>query len=67
MRGSLEQGALIGWYLRDEHLVAALIVGQPAEVQDELNSLLRRQARVTDRCALADAEAAPAAAFATGG
>ena len=42
MRGSLEEGALIGWYLRDERLVAALIVGQTPEVQEELNDLLRR-------------------------
>ena len=49
MRGSLEEGALIGWYLRDERLVAALIVGQTPEVQEELNALLRARPRVVDR------------------
>ena len=34
MRGSLEEGALIGWYLRDERLVAALIVGQTPETAE---------------------------------
>lgn len=66
MRGSLEDGALIGWYLQDERLVAALIVGQTPEVQEELNGLLRRRARLTDRSALGDAEQPAGAAFANG-
>jgi 3-phenylpropionate/trans-cinnamate dioxygenase ferredoxin reductase component len=66
MRGSLEEGALIGWYLRDARLVAALIVGQSAEVQEELNGLLRSHARVTDRAGLTDADATPRTVFATG-
>jgi hypothetical protein len=36
-------------------------------VQEELNSLLRRQAHVADRAALADPTAAPGAAFEGGG
>jgi NADPH-dependent 2,4-dienoyl-CoA reductase/sulfur reductase-like enzyme len=67
MRGSLEQGALIGWYLRDERLAAALIVGQTPEVQAELNALLRARARLTDRAALTDPRAEPGAAFDSGG
>jgi 3-phenylpropionate/trans-cinnamate dioxygenase ferredoxin reductase component len=63
MRGSLEEGALIGWYLRDRRLAAALIVGQPPEAQEELNALLRGRARVADRDALADPAASPGAAF----
>ena len=63
MRGSLEDGALIGWYLRDERLVAALIVGQTPEVQEELNGLLRARARLADRAALTDPSAAPGEAF----
>jgi NTE family protein len=63
MRGSLEQGALIGWYLRDGRLAAALIVGQPPETQEELNGLLRGRARVADRDALSDPAASPGAAF----
>jgi 3-phenylpropionate/trans-cinnamate dioxygenase ferredoxin reductase component len=63
MRGSLEEGALIGWYLRDGRLAAALIVGQTPDVQNELNRLLRAQARVVDRAALVDAGSTPGAAF----
>ena len=63
MRGSLEEGALIGWYLREERLVAALIVGQTPEVQEELNDLLRARARLADRAALTDPSAAPGQAF----
>jgi NADPH-dependent 2,4-dienoyl-CoA reductase/sulfur reductase-like enzyme len=63
MRGSLEEGALIGWYLRDERLAAALIVGQPPEIQEELNGLLRGRARLADREALTTAGASPGAAF----
>ncbi len=65
MRGSLEEGALIGWYLREERLVAALIVGQAPEVQEELNDLLRARARLADRAALTDPAATPGAAFET--
>jgi NADPH-dependent 2,4-dienoyl-CoA reductase/sulfur reductase-like enzyme len=63
MRGSLEEGALIGWYLRAERLVAALIIGQTPEVQEELNGLLRARARLADRAALTDPAAAPGAPF----
>ena len=65
MRGSLEAGALLGWYLRDERLVAALIVGQPPEVQEELNGLLRGRARLADRAVLTDPPPTPGAAFDT--
>jgi 3-phenylpropionate/trans-cinnamate dioxygenase ferredoxin reductase subunit len=67
VRGALEEGALIGWYLRDERLVAALIVGQTPELQNELNALLRVQARVVDRAALIDPDTSPGSAFDTGG
>jgi hypothetical protein len=67
MRGSLEEGALIGWYLRGERLVAALIVGQAPEVQEELNALLRGRAHVADRVALADPGAEVGAAFESDG
>ncbi|HET6171824.1 MAG TPA: FAD/NAD(P)-binding oxidoreductase [Gaiellales bacterium] len=63
MRGSLEVGALIGWYLRDDRLAAALIVGQTPDVQNQLNALLRVQARLVDRNALTDPEASPGEAF----
>jgi 3-phenylpropionate/trans-cinnamate dioxygenase ferredoxin reductase subunit len=67
MRGALEEGALIGWYLRAGRLVAALIVGQTPQLQNELNALLRVQARVVDRAALTDPETSPGSAFDAGG
>jgi 3-phenylpropionate/trans-cinnamate dioxygenase ferredoxin reductase component len=63
VHGALEAGALIGYYLRDDRLVAALIIGQPPEVQEELNGLLRGRARLADRAALGDADQPPGAAF----
>ena len=67
MRGALEEGALIGWFLRAGRLVAALIVGQTPELQNELNALLRVQARVVDRAALTDPDTSPGSAFDAGG
>ncbi|HEY3612075.1 MAG TPA: FAD-dependent oxidoreductase [Gaiellales bacterium] len=65
VRGSLEDGSLIGWYLREQRLAAALIVGQAPEVQEQLNALLRARARVVDRDALTDPAAGAGAAFAS--
>ena len=65
MRGSLEAGALIGWYLSDDRLVAAIVVGQPPELQEEINALLRAHARVTDRIGLTDPSASPLEVFAS--
>ena len=67
MRGSLEAGSLVGWYLRDGRLVAALIVGQTPDFQNELNEVLRVQARLVDRAGLTDPEASPRSVFARGG
>jgi 3-phenylpropionate/trans-cinnamate dioxygenase ferredoxin reductase subunit len=67
MRGSLESGSVLGFYLRDDRLVGALIVGQPPDVQEELNGLLRGRARLADRVLLDDADTPPGAAFDLGG
>ena len=67
MRGSLEEGAVLGWYLREGRLVAALISGQTPEMQNELNALLRVRPRVVDRAALTDPDTSPGSAFDTGG
>ena len=63
VRGSLEEGSLIAWYLRSGRLAAALVVGQAPEAQEEINGLLRRGARAADRDALADPSASVGAAF----
>jgi NADPH-dependent 2,4-dienoyl-CoA reductase/sulfur reductase-like enzyme len=66
MRGSLESGSLIGWYLRDGRLAAALIIGQSPEVQEAINDLLRAGARVRDRAGLTDPEGDPRTVFGAG-
>ena len=66
MRGAFESGSLIGWYLRDGRLVAALIVGQPPETQEAINGLLRAGARVRDRAGLTDPEGDPRTVFGAG-
>lgn len=45
--GSLEDG-LVSYYLKDDHLVAALISGQTSETQEELTTLLRNHAHLSD-------------------
>ena len=65
MRGSLEEGKLLGLYLREEQLVAALVSGQTAELQNELTQLLRSHAKVSDHAALADPTVPPNTAFVT--
>jgi NADPH-dependent 2,4-dienoyl-CoA reductase/sulfur reductase-like enzyme len=64
VRGSLEQGRVLAFYLRGERLVAALVSGVEKETQESLTELLREQPRVGDRSLLADAGASPQDAFA---
>ena len=70
LRGSLRDRNLIGLYLREERLIAAALVGQAADMVEELKSLLRgapgsatgasSPTRTSDRprCSAADCEAA---------
>jgi 3-phenylpropionate/trans-cinnamate dioxygenase ferredoxin reductase subunit len=64
LRGSLEGGSLLGLYLREGTLVAALMHNQADETQDRLRALLRVHAKVSDRRAFDDATVAPVEAFA---
>jgi len=64
VRGSLDEGSVIAFYLRDGRLVAALVSGQDGETQDSLTELLRGQAAVKRRDVLADPATSPAEAFA---
>ena len=64
-RGTLAEG-LISYYLDDGHLVAALIVGQPPETQDQLERLLRDRARLEHLDTLTDPDAPIASAFTAG-
>ena len=63
MRGSLEAGHLVGFYLRENRLVAALVSGQTPATQDDLTGLLRNHAPLRDRAALSDPNAPVVAAF----
>lgn len=65
MRGSLEEGGLIGFYLREKRLVAALVSGQTPETQSELDLLLRGHAVLHDRTGLDDPSVTATAAFRT--
>ena len=63
LRGSLEEGHLIGFYGREHVLVAALVSGQTPEVQGELTHLLRSHATLHDAAALREHSAPLAAGF----
>jgi 3-phenylpropionate/trans-cinnamate dioxygenase ferredoxin reductase component len=63
LRGSIAERSLLGLYLRDERLVGAVVVGQNADVVEELTTLLRDQPRVRDRARLSDEGTRPAALF----
>jgi 3-phenylpropionate/trans-cinnamate dioxygenase ferredoxin reductase component len=54
LRGSLEEGAILGVYLRGGRLVAALAHNQADELQERLRELLRTQAPIRDRRPLED-------------
>ena len=47
-------GRLIGWYLRDGRLAAALIVGQTPDFQNELDRAVAGAGPLVDRAALGD-------------
>ena len=63
LRGSITERNLVGFYLRDEHLVAAVLVGQAGDMAEELTSLIREKPPVGDRSWLANASVRPAAVF----
>ena len=63
LRGSIPDRNLLGFYLRDERLVAAVLVGQAGDMAEELTSLLGEQPRVSDRSRLANENVRPAALF----
>jgi 3-phenylpropionate/trans-cinnamate dioxygenase ferredoxin reductase subunit len=65
LRGSIEEGALLGLYLREGRLVAALLHNQDDETQARLDALLRAQAPLARRDALSDPAVPPVEAFAS--
>ncbi len=65
LRGSLPDRNLIGYYLREEQLVAAVLVGQAGDMVEELKGLIRERARLSDRSRLTNDQVRPAAVFAS--
>jgi 3-phenylpropionate/trans-cinnamate dioxygenase ferredoxin reductase component len=64
VRGSLEEGTVTGFYLREGELAAVLVSGVDPDTQQTLTTLVRARAEVRDRQALLDAATPPAEAFA---
>ena len=54
---------MLGFYLRDDRLVGAVVVGQNADLVEELKTVLRDQPRVRDRSRLASDGVRPLAIF----
>jgi NADPH-dependent 2,4-dienoyl-CoA reductase/sulfur reductase-like enzyme len=64
VRGSLEEGTVTGFYLREGELAAVLVSGVDPDTQQTLTTLVRARAEVRDRQALLDSATPPAEAFA---
>src|SRR6476619_833909 len=63
LRGSLDEGRLIGFHLdEDRHLVGAVVHGESADVAVELEELIRRAVVVDDSVRLLDENLRPAEA-----
>jgi NADPH-dependent 2,4-dienoyl-CoA reductase/sulfur reductase-like enzyme len=63
LRGSVQEHNLVGFYLREDHLIAAVVVGQSADMVDELKALVREKPLVSDRDNLPNKNFRPAAVF----
>ena len=64
IRGSIPDRSLLGFYLRDDRLVGAVVVGQGEDMVEELKALLREKPKVTDHSRLANEHVRPKAVFA---
>ena len=61
---TLRASSLLGFYLREDRLAGAVVVGQGADMIEEFEVLLREQPKVSDRSRLANENVRPAAVFA---
>ena len=43
LRGSIADRNLVGFYLHEEHLIAAVVVGQAGDMVEELKALIREK------------------------
>ncbi len=64
LRGSVADGRVLGFYLREGRLSGAVLAGQNADVGEEIKALLREHPEAPDRALLANETVRPAAAFA---
>ena len=64
LRGSIAERNLVGFYLREERLIAAVVVGQAGDMVEELKTLVREQPLLADRSRIADRNVRPATVFA---
>ncbi|MEO5632638.1 FAD/NAD(P)-binding oxidoreductase [Gaiella sp.] len=64
LRGSIGDRNLVALYLREETLIAAAVVGQAADMIEELRSLVGERPALSDRSRLANSSVRPAAVFA---
>ena len=63
LRGTIQEHNLVGFYLREDHLIAAVVVGQASDMVDELKTLVREKPLVSDRDNLPNKNFRPAAVF----
>jgi 3-phenylpropionate/trans-cinnamate dioxygenase ferredoxin reductase component len=63
IRGSIPERKVLGFQLRDERLVGAIVVGQAQDMVDELARLVREQPILEDRGRLAQDNARPTSLF----
>jgi 3-phenylpropionate/trans-cinnamate dioxygenase ferredoxin reductase subunit len=64
LRGSVGEGRLLGFYLREGRLSGVVLAGQNADVAEELRQLVREGPDAPERALLANETVRPAAAFA---
>jgi len=64
LRGEIEDGKLLGFYLADGRLAGAVLAGQEEKTEDRLKELIRERAQVSDEGALRDPHASLEEAFA---
>ena len=64
LRGSIADRSLLGFYLKDDRLVGAVVAGQGGDMVEELKALLRDGAKLSDHSRLANEHVRPKAIFA---
>ena len=63
LRGSIADRSLLGFYLKDDQLVGAVVAGQGGDMVEELKVLIRDDAKLSDHSRLANEHVRPKAIF----